>query len=160
MDKKHFKLSAEDVALEKSNTIEDLLETYVLFRGYKKPSKNDLSSTKIGKSEIVKEYLNDNFWLGVDFLNELLKAMEIRIINNESSKLIMENHLNGSLYTVEDYEDIDFYTETCESCGDSDIFLGEYDNHLDFMRCYAYDDGSYEYDEMEVLKLFIEEGNE
>lgn len=40
-------------------------------------------------------------------------------------KHVWENHLGG-LYTDDEY--VESYSETCEQCGDSDWYLGEFDN--------------------------------
>lgn len=67
--------------------------------------------------------------------------------------IIMENHLGGGLYTIESTDEIEMYSERCETCGDCDMYLGEFTSADEFL---ADEDGK-GYDEDYVREFFDEE---
>lgn len=67
---------------------------------------------------------------------------------------VFENHLSGGLFIDNDYEQ-----ETCSQCGDTDWFIGNFDNYKQLIEYLADEDGWTGYEE-EYLKGLFEGFNE
>ena len=68
---------------------------------------------------------------------------------------IAHNHLGGSLYSCEEDEidQIDIY---CETCGDSDDYLGEFDS-VDELKKYCNKNSWYSYSDEYLENIFKED---
>lgn len=67
---------------------------------------------------------------------------------------VFEDHLGGGLFIDNDYE-----PETCSQCGDTDWFIGNFDNYKQLIEHLADEDGWTGYEE-EYLKGLFEEVEE
>lgn len=69
---------------------------------------------------------------------------------------IIECHSESSLYYV-DEDEIDFYTGYCDQCGDSDTFIGEFENWKQLKKSLTYD-GWCGYSDEYLMSIFDKEG--
>lgn len=69
--------------------------------------------------------------------------------------IVMESHM-GALYTVDSHSEIDMCEETCETCGDSDWYIGEFSNLEEMLS----DEDIQYYDEDYVKEFFEREMRE
>lgn len=63
----------------------------------------------------------------------------------------MESHM-GTLYAIDSHSEIEMWQETCESCGDSDWYIGEFSSLEEMLA----DEDIQRYDEEYVRKFFLE----